>query len=155
MDNGCFLHKQSSGREGHLVVFSHYSREQSSQDTWTAAADVGEADISSLLEMLGSVVDPRKERGKQHELDFVLAVCVVATLAGARGYSEIARKARDMPSSLLGKLGSEWDWFKSRYKFPSKGTIRVVLSGINGNDMDGITGEWLSWRASITVAVSR
>jgi hypothetical protein len=65
------------------VVFSHYSREQSSQDADTATANVGEADISSLLEMLGSVMDPRKERGRQHEVDFVLAVCVVATLAGA------------------------------------------------------------------------
>jgi hypothetical protein len=48
-----------------------------------------DADISSLLEMLGSIEEPRKEKGRQHEMGFVLA--------GAKGYSEIARKARDMP----------------------------------------------------------
>jgi hypothetical protein len=97
--------------------------------------------------MLGSVEDPRKEKGRQHDLAFVLGVCVVATLAGAKGYSEIARKARDMPASLLAALGAEWDWFKLRYKYPSKGTIRAVLSGINGNGMDEITGRWLSGQA--------
>src|SRR5579871_5384996 len=64
------------------------------------------------LEMLGSVGDPRRERGKQHDLAFVLAVCVVAMLSGAKGYSEIARKAKDMSQCLLAKLGAEWDWFR-------------------------------------------
>ena len=103
-----------------------------------------DADISSLLEMLGAIDDPRKEKGKQHALVFVLAVCVVATLAGAKGYAEIARKGRDMTQPLLGKLGSGWDWFKSRYKCPSKWTIRLVLSGIDGDHMDRVTGSWLA-----------
>jgi predicted transposase YbfD/YdcC len=103
-----------------------------------------DADISSLLEMLGAIDDPRREKGKQHPLVFVLAVCVVASLAGAKGYSEIARKARDMTQALLGKLGAEWDWFRSRYKFPSKWTIRLVLSGIDGDHMDKVTGSWLA-----------
>jgi hypothetical protein len=98
--------------------------------------------------MLGSIEDPRKEQGRQHELEFVLAVCVVAVLAGAKGYSEIARKARDMPPSLLAKLGAEWDWFESRFKYPSKGTIRIVLSGIDGDRMDEITGKWLAAAAA-------
>jgi predicted transposase YbfD/YdcC len=103
-----------------------------------------EADISSLLEMLGTVGDPRKEKGRQHRLVFVLAVCVVAALAGAKGYSEIARKASDMTQPLLGKLGAEWDWFRFRYKFPSKYTIRRLLSGIDGDHMDRVTGSWLA-----------
>ncbi|HEY4342695.1 MAG TPA: ISAs1 family transposase [Steroidobacteraceae bacterium] len=98
--------------------------------------------------MLGSIEEPRKEKGRQHELEFVLAVCAVATLAGAKGYSEIARKARDMPPSLLAKLGAEWNWFESRYKYPSKGTIRIVLSGIDGNGMDEVTGKWVSAQAA-------
>jgi DDE family transposase len=91
------------------VLFSHCSPAQSNQDAATAAASELDADISSLLEMLGSIEEPRKEKDRQHELEFVLAVCFVATLAGAKGYSEIARKARDMPPSLLAKLGAEWN----------------------------------------------
>ena len=37
----------------------------------------------SLLGMLASVTDPRSPQGIQHILEFVLAVCVVAMLAGA------------------------------------------------------------------------
>ena len=51
--------------------------------------------------MLASVLDPRSPRGKKHQLEFILAVCVVATLAGARNYREIAGHAADMPQPLL------------------------------------------------------
>lgn len=94
--------------------------------------------------MLRSIDDPRGKKGRRHSLVFVLAVCVVATLAGARGYSEIARKAKDMPQSLLSELGAEWDWFRQRHKRPSKGTIRAVLSRIDAGNMDKITGRWIA-----------
>lgn len=55
-----------------------------------------ECDISSLLEMLASVTDPRNARGRQYLIGFILAVAVVAALAGAGSYSEIARKAADI-----------------------------------------------------------
>jgi predicted transposase YbfD/YdcC len=126
------------------VLFSHCSCVQSNCECPVPRGSRLDADISSLLEMLGSIEDPRKEKGKQHALVFVLAVCVVAVMAGAKGYSEIARKARDMTQPLLAKLGAEWDWFRSRYKYPSKGTVRLVLSGIDGDHMDNIIGSWLA-----------
>lgn len=126
------------------MLFSHCSFPQSNCACPASGESGLDADISSLLEMLGAIGDPRKEKGKQHPLAFVLAVCVVAALAGAKGYSEIARKARDMTQPLLGKLGAEWDWFRSRYKCPSKWTIRLVLSGIDGDHMDKVTGSWLA-----------
>lgn len=126
------------------MLFSHWSRVQSNCDCRVPRESGFDADISSLLEMLGTIEDPRKENGKQHALEFVLAVCVVAALAGAKGYSEIARRARDMTHPLLAKLGAEWDWFRGRYKYPGKGTIRLVLSGIGGNRIDDVTGNWLA-----------
>jgi predicted transposase YbfD/YdcC len=130
------------------VLFSHSFRTQSNSASAAASESGLDADISSLLEMLGSVGDPRRERGKQHDLAFVLAVCVVATLSGAKGYSEIARKAKDMSQCLLAKLGAEWDWFRLKYKCPSKGTIRMVLSGIDAGEMDEVTGAWLYQQAA-------
>jgi len=41
--------------------------------------------------MLASVTDPRSPQGIQHILEFVLAVCVVAMLAGAKNYRENRR----------------------------------------------------------------
>jgi predicted transposase YbfD/YdcC len=130
------------------LPFSHCSHAQSNGECQATCGSELDADISSLLEMLGTIEDPRKENGKQHALEFVLAVCVVATLAGAKGYSEIARRARDMTHPLLAKLGAEWDWFRGRYKYPSKGTIRLVLSRIDGNRMDDVTGNWLAGQSA-------
>jgi len=97
--------------------------------------------------MLASVTDPRSPQGIQHMLEFVLAVCVVAMLAGAKNYREIAGHAADIPQSLLKKLGAEWNWFRLRYKHPSESTIRNVLTRINAAELDLITGAWLFARA--------
>lgn len=121
------------------MPFSHYPDAQSNQD----GATEGECDISSLLEMLASVTDPRKARGKQYAIGFVLAVTVVAALAGARNYAETARRARDISQGMLVRLGSEWDWHKQRFRYPSRTVIRNVLAGIDGDEMDRIVGKWL------------
>ncbi|CAO5179168.1 hypothetical protein FAIPA1_430031 [Frankia sp. AiPs1] len=49
----------------------------------------GEGKVSRLLEMLRQVKDFRAARGKTYNLHFVLAVAVVATLAGAANYRQI------------------------------------------------------------------
>jgi predicted transposase YbfD/YdcC len=121
------------------VLFSHSPDAQSNQ----GCAPEAECDISSLLEMLASITDPRKARGRQYLIGFVLAVTVVAVLAGARNYSEIARRTRDISWGTLIRLGSEWDWHKRRYRCPSKSVIRSVLTGIDGDEMDRIVGKWL------------
>ena len=81
--------------------------------------------------MLASVPDPRSPQGRQYPLVFILAVCVVATLAGATNYREMGSHAADMPQELLEKLGAKWSWFKLRYKYPSKSAIRYVLTRID------------------------
>ena len=93
--------------------------------------------------MLASVTDPRSPQGIQHILEFVLAVCVVAMLAGAKNYREIAGHAADIPQPLLRKLGAEWSWFRLRYKYPSESTIRNVLTRIDAAELDVITCAWL------------
>jgi predicted transposase YbfD/YdcC len=121
------------------VLFSHSPGAQSNQ----SRAPEEECDISSLLEMLAYVTDPRKARGRQYLIGFVLAVIVVSVLAGAGNYSEIARRSRDISQGMLMKLGSEWDWHKRRYRWPSKTVIRSVLAGIDADEMDRIVGKWL------------
>jgi hypothetical protein len=55
------------------------------------------------------VDDPRSAQGRIHELAFVLAGAVVATLAGAKNFAEAGRKAADLSQELLKKLGAEWE----------------------------------------------
>ena len=126
------------------MSFLHSACSPSSPDA-CAAGDEGakDADLSSLLGMLASVTDPRSPQGIQHILEFVLAVCVVAMLAGAKNYREIAGHAADIPQPLLRKLGAEWSWFRLRYKYPSESTIRNVLTRVDAAELDRITGAWL------------
>lgn len=126
---------------------SHSAPSPSSHNVIAAGNENPDADISGLLGMLASVPDPRSPRGKQHPLEFILAVCVVATLAGARNYREIAGHAADMPQPLLRKLGAKWSWFKLRYKYPGKSTIRNVLIMIDAAALDVITCTWITARA--------
>jgi predicted transposase YbfD/YdcC len=125
------------------LLFSHYRSAPSSQDGNTETDKTGNASISGLLEMLAAILDPRDPRGRQYALSFVLAVCIVATLAGAKNYAEISRRARDIPQPLLKKLGAKWNWFKCRYQWPSLSVIRNVLTRIDASELDAITGAWL------------
>jgi DDE family transposase len=123
-------------------VSSHSALGQSSRACTAEAGDLEEADISGLLSMLASVTDPRDRRGRQYPLEFILAVCVVATLAGAANYREIGSHAADMPQELLKKLEVKWSWFKLRYNYPSKSAIRYVLIRIDAAVLDAITCAW-------------
>ncbi|MGH3916070.1 MAG: transposase family protein, partial [Pseudonocardiaceae bacterium] len=105
-----------------------------------------EADISSLLTMLGRLPDPRGTRGRRHSLVFVLVVSVVAVLAGASGFRQIADQASDLPQSLLAKLGGRWNWFTFRYSWPSRSVIRWVLVDIDAEALDRLVGAWLCER---------
>ena len=137
---------QTSIRERAILCHSRILPAARQSHGASAAADEGseDADISGLLGMLASVTDPRSPQGIQHALEFVLAVCVVATLAGVKNYREIAGHAADIPQPLLKKLGAEWNWFRLRYKYPSESAIRNVLTGIDAAELDLITGAWLS-----------
>ena len=97
--------------------------------------------------MLGSVTDPHDRRGRQYPLEYILAVCVVAMLAGTKTYSEIARHAADMPQCLLKKLGARWNWFKIRYAWPSMPVIWNVLTMIDAAELDRDNGTWVAARA--------
>ncbi len=95
------------------------------------------------MNMLASVPEFRKEKGREYELKFILAVCVIACLAGAENYREIATVAASLPQPLLGKLGAEWDYFRRRYKYPRKTTIWYVLTSVDAEEMDNITCSWI------------
>ena len=55
--------------------------------------------------MLRSVTEFRDARGIQYALEFILVVCVLAALAGAKNYREIATVAADIPQGMLRVLG--------------------------------------------------
>lgn len=98
--------------------------------------------------MLGEVVDRRGARGKVYSLVFVLAASLVAVLAGAKNFQEIADHVADFPQSLLRKLGGVWCWFRRKFRVPSNDTIRRVLTDIDAAAFDLAVGAWLHERVS-------
>jgi predicted transposase YbfD/YdcC len=109
--------------------------------------DRGDADISDLLEMLAGVPEFRDARGREYSLGFVLAVCVVATLAGARNYREVATVAAMISQRQLRLLGAEWDYFANCYGCPRQTLIWTVLTHVDAAELDRITGTWLLGQA--------
>ena len=98
------------------------------------------AQVSSLLEMLAGVTDPRDPRGIRHPLTAVLGIAVVATLAGAANFRELGSVAADLPQHLLRLLGARWDWACLRFTAPSAATLRRVLTTVDADELDAAVG---------------
>jgi len=77
----------------------------------------------------------------------LLAVSLVAVLAGASNFRQIADQVADLPQSLLWKLGAKWCYFRCVFGWPSERTIRRVLENIDADELDLLAGEWLRERA--------
>jgi predicted transposase YbfD/YdcC len=107
------------------------------------AEEIRNADISGLLKMLASVPDFRKEKGKEYELSFILAVCLIAAIAGAKNYRETATVAAHIPQGMLRIIGAKWNYFTRRYEHPRKTTIWLTLTSVDAEELDAIAGEWL------------
>lgn len=99
--------------------------------------------VSSLLAMLASVPDPRDRRGVRHPLASVLAIAVVAKLAGAANYRELGSVAADFSQELLALLGARFCAAKGGLVAPCAGTLRRVLIAIDAETLDARTGAWL------------
>lgn len=121
--------------------------------------DHDEPNISSVLEMLATVKESRGLRGRVYGLVFILAASLVAVLAGASNFRQIADHIDDFPLSLMRKLGARWCYFRNGFRRPSEKTVRLVLSGIDAGQFDAVMGAWLRERAkpesdgTMTVAI--
>jgi hypothetical protein len=90
-----------------------------------------------LVEMLRTLVDPRKRRGVRHPLVTVVAISVCAALSGACSFKAIAEWAKDLSRDTLRRLGSQ------RWCPPSEPTIRRVLQKLDADRLDVEIGRWL------------
>lgn len=108
--------------------------------------DEKEFDVTGLLDVLGKVKDRRSARGRMYELVFILAVSLVAVLAGATNFRQIADQVADFPRSLLRRLGAKWCHFRCVFRWPSERTIRRVLEDVDAGELDRVVGGWLRER---------
>lgn len=90
----------------------------------------------SLAEALADVPDPRKSRGKRHELAGILALAVCAMLCGSRSLYAIAQWGRDHGPFMAETLGFR------RKKTPSVATLHRVFKRLDREKFETTLGEW-------------
>lgn len=91
-----------------------------------------------LFEILTTVSDQRKRRGKRHGIESIIALSICAAMSGAKSIVAIAEFAAELPSEILKKLGSK------RGRPPSERTIRRVLKSVDADEVDRKTGHWVA-----------
>lgn len=90
-----------------------------------------------LIDLLKTVVDPRKRRGVRHPLICILSIATCACLAGARSFEAIAQWAGELSRDALKRLKCR------RSRPPSEKCIRLTLQRLNAAEFDAKLGAWL------------
>jgi hypothetical protein len=98
-----------------------------------------EADVS-LMELLEGIHDPRGARGKRHPLPALLALAVVAMLAGMTSYEAITDYGKERGGEFLKLLGF------TRRRGLCKATDSRVFRRIDVADFERRVGRWIQGR---------
>jgi hypothetical protein len=91
----------------------------------------------SLLELLEGVHDPRGAKGKRHPLSAVLALAVVAMLAGMTSYEAIVQYGKERGREFLYLLGF------TRGRGLCKATYSRIFRRIDVVDFEARVGRWI------------
>jgi len=93
-----------------------------------------------LIDLLKTLVDPRKPRGVRHPVVSVVGIAGCAALSGARSFCAMGEWAQGLTREALERLGSK------RWTPPSEPTIRRVLQGLDANRWTRTSAS--GWRGS-------
>jgi len=110
---------------------------------------IGVAEGGRLLELLGTVPDPRQRRGVRHSVAGVLAIAAAAVLAGSESVLAVGEWAAGAPQVVLGALGSRRSPRTGQFTAPHGDTFRRVLRAVNADALDTVIGLFLAERAGI------
>lgn len=91
----------------------------------------------SLLELLEGIHDPRGAKGKRHPLSAVLALAVVAMLAGMTSYEAIVQYGKERGRDFLYLLGF------TRGRGLCKATYSRIFRRIDVADFEARVGRWI------------
>ena len=94
----------------------------------------------SLVEMFDRVLDPRKARGRIHDLTPILCLAVVAMLSGRTTLQGIAQFGRDHGASLAHALGFR------RGKTPCTATYSRVFRRLDIDAFEAVLRDWIVQR---------
>lgn len=128
-------------RAREVLAAPHLSPELQPQNH--AKLDINQLSVTSLVDHLRSVPDPRKRRGVRHSFVSVLAICTMAVLQGAKSVLAIADFAQGLTPALLKEFGAFRSPSTGKWMAPSEPTIRRTISHVDGDALDDALGAYL------------
>ena len=90
-----------------------------------------------LFDYIDQISDPRSFQGLRHHKPPLVAICVCATLCGAKGFSSIFDWALNLSQAMKRRLKLKYK--NGNYIVPSKATIRRFLIAINPDELNCVT----------------
>lgn len=96
-----------------------------------------------LIDLLATIVDPRKKRGVRYSSVAMLALALCACLSGVRSYDGIGDYAKSLPPEALRALGFP------RGKPPSESALRKFLQRLKPEELDLKIGDWFLKQTSL------
>ncbi len=90
-----------------------------------------------LLALLATISDPRRRKGRRHQLPAMLAAIVCGILAGAQGCTAIAQWIHEQEASFWHQLGF-------LRKPPTTNGFRYLLLKLPPETLESVIGQWVN-----------
>jgi hypothetical protein len=104
--------------------------------------------MSSLIDALKEIPDPRKARGKSHPLWILLLLIIMGTIAGYQGYRPLETFVQEHYEPLCRSLGIE-------FKRPSYSTYRRIMMTVSFDDLSECFEQWMNSHSATVLPDNR
>ena len=95
----------------------------------------------SLFTHIASLSDPRSFQGQRHTKRSIAAICICATLCGAKGYDAISDWAENLSQSMRKRLRCKKK--ESKFIVPSRSALYRFLIAVDPDELDSILSGWI------------
>jgi predicted transposase YbfD/YdcC len=112
-----------------------------------AQIDFNTADLSSLIERITMITDPRDPRGVRHGFASTLVLIACATLAGHKSLVALSEWCDSSSQEVLTRLGTRISPSTGLRMPPSYATIRRAAMSVDADEFDLIVNTWAAQQA--------
>jgi predicted transposase YbfD/YdcC len=117
------------------------------QRSQVAQIDFNTADLSSLIERLETITDPRDPRGVRHDFASTLVLIACATLAGNKSLVALSEWCESSSQEVLSRLGARISPSTGLRIPPSYATIRRAGLLVDDEEFDLVVNTWAAEQA--------
>jgi len=112
-----------------------------------AQIDFNTADLSSLIERIETITDPRDPRGVRHDFASTLVLIACATLAGHKSLVALSEWCDSSSQEVLSRIGARISPSSGLRIPPSYATIRRAGMAVDAEEFDLIINTWAAEQA--------